>query len=130
MGPVFDKPDEQIEAEVRHILSFRKGKAKAISRWQLVEQIFGPEAAANRGNNNPFDRRIREVIAKYREIDLIVSSSGAAGYYLAADMADIELIAAEYEKRSKDMLKKASDLRKRGSERFGPQMPLFGGKPN
>lgn len=129
MGTVFDKPDEQIEAEVRYILSYRKGKENAISRWQLVERVFGREAAANRGNNNPYDRKIRDVIAKYRDTDLIVSSSGSAGYYLATDMNDIELIAEEYEKRSKDMLSKASNLRKRGSEKFGPQMPLFG-KPN
>ena len=91
--------------------------------------MFGRQAAANRSNNNPFDRKIRDVIAKYREVDLIVSSSGSAGYWLATDLNDIEVIAMEYEKRAKDMLVKASDLRKRGAEKFGPQIPLFG-KPN
>ncbi len=126
MAETFEKTDKEIELEVRHILSFRKGRENLISRWQLVERVFGRQAAANRSNNNPFDRKIREVIAKYREIDLIVSSSGSAGYWLATDMNDIETIAVEYEKRAKDMLVKASDLRRRGSEKFGPQMPLFG----
>jgi hypothetical protein len=129
MAELIEKTDEEIEREVRHILSFRKGRVNLISRWELVEKVFGRAAALNRGNNNPYDRKIREVIARFREIDLIVSSSGSAGYWLATDLADIEVIAMEYEKRAKDMLAKASDLRKRGIEKFGPQMPLFG-KPN
>lgn len=129
MGQNFDKTDEEIEAEVRHIISFHKGRKNPISRWELVERVFDRQAAANRGNNNAFDRKIRDVIAKYRETDLIVSTSGSSGYWLAEDMDDIELVAQELEKRSKDMLTQASRLRKRGLEKFGPQMPLFG-KPN
>lgn len=125
MGETFDKTDEEIEREVRHILSYRKGKQNLISRWELVERIFGRQAAANRSNNNPFDRKIREVISAYRDIDLICSSSGAAGYWLAADMNDIEELAKELDKRAKDMLAQASHLRKRGAEKFGPQMPLL-----
>ena len=33
------------------------------------------------------------------DIDLIVSSSGTPGYWLATDMNDIEMIAEEYVKR-------------------------------
>ena len=122
---VIDKSDEEIEREVRFILSLRKGKESRISRWQLVEQIFGREAAANRGNNNPYDRKIRSAIEKFRDIDLIVSSSGSEGYWLAADMNDIETIAQEYVERSRKMEEKARNLRKRGAEKFGPQMPLM-----
>lgn len=122
---IIDKSDEEIEREVRFILSLRKGKENRISRWQLVEQIFGREAAANRGNNNPYDRKIRSSIEKFRDIDLIVSSSGSEGYWLAADMADIETIAQEYVERSRKMEEKARNLRKRGAEKFGPQMPLM-----
>jgi len=128
MADIFSKTDEEIESEVRHILSFRKGKENKISRWELVEKVFGREAAANRSNNNPYDRKIREVINKWRDTDLIVSSSGSSGYWLAADMDDIETIAEEYVKRSRIMEEKARNLRARGAEKFGPQMPLF--KPN
>lgn len=126
MAEIPEKSTEEVEREVRHILSYRKGKENLISRWELVERVFGREAAANRSNNNPFDRKIRNAIEKYRITDFIVSSSGAAGYWLAQDLNDVELIASEYEERSKNMLAKASDLRKRGAEKFGPQMPLFG----
>lgn len=120
-----DKTRTEIETEVRYILSKHIGKDNAVSRWELVERVFGREAAANRGNNNPFDRQIREVIEKWRDVDLIVSSSSASGYWLAADMQDIEEIASEFDKRSVNMLEKARNLRKRGLEKFGPQMPLF-----
>jgi len=125
MAETFDKTDEEIETEVRHILSFRKGKESLISRWELVERIFGRQAVANRSNNNPYDRKIRDVIAQYRDIDLICSSSGAAGYWIAADMKDIEAIAEEYHGRAMAMLEKESNLRRRGIEKFGPQAPLF-----
>lgn len=130
MGDAPAKTDEQIESEVRHILSFRKGRENRISRWELVERVFGRAAAANRSNNNPYDRKIREAIAKWRDTDLIVSSSSIGGYWLAADMNDIETIAEEYVKRSREMEEKARNLRRRGMEKFGPQidLPLF--KPN
>ncbi len=125
MGGIGGKDDEQIKREVRFALSFHKGRGNPISRWQLVETVFGREAAANRSNNNPYDRKIREVIAEFRDVDLIVSSSGTPGYWIAADMEDIELIAQEYVKRSREMEEKARNLRKRGSEKFGPQMSMF-----
>lgn len=121
-----NKDNAQIETEVRSILSFHKGKHNPVSRWELVERIFGREAAANRGNNNPFDRQVRTVIEKYRVVDLIVSSSGSAGYWLAEDMDDIETIAVEFDKRAMKELEKARNLRKRGIERFGGQMELLG----
>jgi hypothetical protein len=114
----------QVEVKVRSILSFHKGKANAVSRWQLVEQVFGREAAANRSNNNPFDRQIRIVIEKYRDIDFICSSSGQAGYWIAESMEDVEIIIQDYENRSRTMEEKARNLRKRGIETFGPQIAL------
>lgn len=117
--------DEQLEARVRAILLAHKGRQNRINRWKLVEMIFGREAAGNRSNSNTYDRRIREVIKKWRDHDLIVSSSGAAGYWIAADMNDVEIIAAEYVSRSREMEEKARNLRRRGAEVFGPQMPLF-----
>lgn len=116
---------EEVERQVRYLLTLHKGKENRISRWELVERVFGREAAANRSNNNPFDRQIREAIEKYRVTDLIISSSGADGYWLAATMQDIEELAQEYVNRSRKMEEKARDLRRRGSEVFGPQMPLF-----
>lgn len=120
-----NKTSEEVERELRYILSKHIGRANAVSRWELVERIFGREAAANRSNNNPFDRQIREAIEKWRDVDLIISSSGASGYWLAADMNDIEAIAQEYVNRSRVMEEKARNLRKRGAEKFGPQIPLF-----
>jgi hypothetical protein len=120
-----EKTHEEVEQQVRYILTKHIGKENPVSRWKLVEHIFGREAAANRGNNNPFDRQIREVIEKYRVEDLIVSSSNGAGYWLAADQSEVKIIADEYEKRSKNMLDKAGRLRKRGMEKFGAQIRLL-----
>jgi hypothetical protein len=119
-----DLTEQQLETQVRAILLSHKGKEQRISRWELVTRIFGVEAAANRSNNNIYDRRIREAIAKWRDHDLIVSSSSQGGYWLAADMQDVELIAEEYVSRSREMEARARNLRKRGAEVFGPQLPM------
>ena len=119
------KDRKQIEQEVRTILSFHVGKQNPVSRWELVERIFGHEAAADRGNNNPFDRQIRTIIERYREVDFICSSSGQAGYWLAADMSDVEIIVNDYVDRARTMEEKARNLKKRGVEKFGPQIELF-----
>ena len=120
--PIFT--DEQLETQVRAILLSHKGREQRISRWQLVEAIFGSEAGRLRNNNNVYDRRIRSAIAKWRDIDLIVSSSSLGGYWLAADLRDVELIANEYVSRAREMEARARSLRKRGLEQFGPQMEL------
>ena len=117
--------NEQLDVQVRALLAQHKGRANRISRWELVERIFGREAALDRSSNNPYDRRIRAAIERWRDLDLIVSSSGVAGYWLAADMKDIETIAQEYVNRSREMEARARNLRKRGLEALGAQIPLF-----
>lgn len=120
-----NKSREDLEREVRYVLSLHKGEANAISRWALVERVFGREAALNRSNNNPFDRQIREVIEKFRDIDLICSTSSASGYWIAADMKDVLKVAEEFEKRSLKMLAKKNKLIERGKEKFGGQLELI-----
>jgi len=119
-----DKTRDEIEREVRDILSMHRGKEQAISRWQLVEIVFGRKAAADRGNNNRFDRIIRSVIEKYRDVDLICSTSSASGYWIAANMNDVEAIAEEFDKRAKGMLAKKSRILEHGKNKFGGQLEL------
>ncbi len=116
---------EEVRRQVLYILSLHKGRGNRISRWELVEKIFGREAAANRGNNNQYDRKIRDIIEEHRDEYMICSSSGIGGYWLAADMEDVELIAQEYVNRSRKMEERARNIRKRGTEAFGPQLKLF-----
>ena len=58
-------------------------------------------------------------------MDFICSSSGQAGYWLAADMSDVEIIVNDYVDRARTMEEKARNLKKRGVEKFGPQIELF-----
>ena len=125
MADIENKTPDEIEREVLSILSFHKGKEQRISRWQLVEQIFGRQAAADRSNNNPYDRKIRMAIEKNRDQYLIVSSSGIGGYWLAADLDDVELIAQEYVDRSRKMEERARNIRRRGWDAFGTQISMF-----
>ncbi len=122
---VINKDKTEIEAEVRHILSFHKGKDNRISRWEIVERVFGREAAANRGNNNPFDRQIRDVVRKYRDTDFICSSSGQAGYWIANGMEDVNEIADQMRAQARALEEQARTVVKRGVEYFGPQIELF-----
>lgn len=119
-----EKTKEQVEREVRDILSMHRGKEQAISRWQLVEIVFGREAAADRGNNNRFDRIIRNVIEKYRDVDLICSTSSASGYWIAANMNDVTMVADHFDKLAMGYLAKKAKIIDHGQKLFGGQLEL------
>jgi len=117
---------EEATQRVRDILRWHRGEENKITRWELVEQVYGPGAVEKKDNNNYYDRSVREIISAYRDVDFIVSTtSDGGGYWLAENLAEADQIAGSYDRRAKLMLKKASDVRKRAVEHFGPQVPMF-----
>jgi hypothetical protein len=120
-------PQEEVIRRVRILLLRHVGMANKIGRWDLVSRVFGYQAAEplRRTNNNRYDRALRKAIESIRETDLVCSSSTGGGYWLADCMEDIEVVVREYVSRSRLMEQKARDLRRRGTERFGPQIALI-----
>src|SRR3989304_3751628 len=88
-----DIDNAEIERQILFILSLHKGRERRISRWELVEKLFGREAGAVRSNNNPHDRKVREIIEKYRDEYLICSSSAIGGGWMAGETDEVERMA-------------------------------------
>lgn len=103
------------ETAVLKVLLERAGER--VTRYELLETIQGAEARAYAEQhglaNNTDDRRNREAIERLQGKDYpIVSSSGQAGYILAADDAITEAYIAEIGSRITQMEAKKESLRR------------------
>jgi hypothetical protein len=78
--------DDQLDIEVTFVLSKCVGKGHTISRWAMVERIFGlpvPEHLQN--DSNPQDRLIRASVNRLRKQGHLICDLGdGQGWYLAA----------------------------------------------
>lgn len=116
-----------------------------VTRFELIEAVHGAEArqwAEQHGlANSTADRQNREIIEALQARDYpIVSSSGVAGYVLAADDAETDNYLAELESRRANLEEKIGHVRK--SKKWTPflrewkssrpavvQLNMFGGQP-
>ncbi len=92
---------EELEVKVFHFL--RRVYPAALTRYDLLECIFGyrPDEDENL-NNNTDDRKIRTAIASMFEKGVpIVSTSGGAGYHIDIDLSKWADVISELEGRKK-----------------------------
>ncbi len=74
-----------------------KGRQNPMSRWELVERIFGREAARIQSDDNPFDRQIREAVARLRRRGVLICDMGDGhGRYLAATVEEYQAFRQYY----------------------------------
>ena len=94
-----------MDREVLRILHQCMGHDAAISRWQLVEAVFGvviPESL--RTNGNTLDRQVRESISRWRDQGQHICNVGDGnGYYMANTREEYErfkryYLGADYKK--------------------------------
>ena len=105
---VYDEEIVQMEPglvrAVLQVMRLHVGKAKAIEKPDLIDDLrkmgFGRELAYA-----TFERKVRRAVVELRKDGhLICSSSGDAGYYLAADWAEYEEFSqVEYRSKIVDM---------------------------
>jgi len=106
---------------VRRVLLYHVGQANAISREDLAHEVA---SRLNLNGSEPeyFDRTVRQAIADLRDDDrmgcLICSSSGASGYWIAADDEELETSLSEDERRGRTILARSSHRRKTGLEQL------------
>jgi len=89
--------DEQLDQEVLYWLKQHKGKQNPMGRWELVERIFGMEAARVQSDDNLFDRQIRESVARLRRSGVLICDMGDGhGRYLAATVEEYQTFRQYY----------------------------------
>lgn len=99
---------EELEVKVFHFL--RRVYPAPLTRYDLIEQVFGVRPAADENlNNNTCDRKIRTAISSmFIKGVPIVSTSGGAGYRIDIDLGQWTHMVAELESR-KDQLERKID---------------------
>lgn len=143
--PVYDKLLEGItEPMERAVLeNLIEHAGERVTRYELLEAVHGLKARewaeAHGLANSTEDRQNREIIETLQSKDYpIVSSSGTAGYVLAADEETTEKYVAELVSRSNNLNDKINSLRRSKkwirfirewkANRPAVQLSIFGGK--
>jgi hypothetical protein len=128
-------PNKIYEEEIQHMepglvratlraLSYHIGKENSIKRLDLATSLrqmgFG-----NLIEMSTFDRHMRMAIAELRKNgDLVCSSSGEGGYYLAKDRAEYDEFAqVEYRSKIVDMSSTLQAMDQAAAMRFGSDTP-------
>lgn len=99
---------DELEVKVFHFL--RRVYPAPLTRYDLLECIFGYRPAEDENlNNNTDDRKIRTAIASMFEKGVpIVSTSGGAGYRIDIDLEQWNEVAKELESKKATFQKKVS----------------------
>ena len=117
-------------ARLLHILTHRHvGQSKAVKKADLLVEMFGPEAAADKSYNNQYDRSLRAMIEELIQGGQPVCSSPTDGYWYAASLEDGLPAAERAYSRATTQLHNALRLKKNILETYGGQMSLLEVKP-
>lgn len=83
--------EESLDNQVLFILNMHFGRENAIKRWDLVERVYGRPAAAQRSDENPWDRNVRQSIERLRNSGQHICNRGNGnGYYMAESRDEYE----------------------------------------
>lgn len=102
---------EDLEVKIFHFL--RRVYPSALTRYDLLEMVFGYRPAEEENlNNNTDDRKNREAIASmFLKGVPVVSTSGGAGYRLDIDLKSWNELVSELDGRKSSIEKKADAAR-------------------
>ena len=89
-SPILSLTDHELEEKLKRILAAHVGADKAIPRWELVVECFGPGSDHPRNDNNLHDRAVRDAVERLR-VDhglFILDMNDGRGRFLAQNDAD------------------------------------------
>lgn len=107
-----------VERAILRILSFHKGRSKAISRDDLLYQLRSYNGI------QIDDRQMRAVIAELKKSGELICSAGGVngGYWIAADWSELkEYHSTELHTRAMEMLEQESAQRAAAEKLWGPE---------
>ncbi len=74
--------DEYVKTRLIHLLKeFHTGQEKSIKGNDLLRELYGDGAAADRTYNNPFNRRMRALMEEINDEGGLICSSASGGYW-------------------------------------------------
>ena len=116
-------------ARLLHLLKSRHtGQAQSAKKSELLTEMWGADASADKSYNNQYDRSLRAMIEELVQDGEPICSSPTAGYWYAASLED-GLPAAEQSKaRAMTQLGNANRLAENIKKAYGGQFAMFGGQ--
>lgn len=76
-------------ARLTHLLKSRHaGKERAAKKSELLTEMWGAEASADRSYNNQYDRSLRDMIDELNQCGAVICSDSSRGYWWATSLED------------------------------------------
>lgn len=101
------------------------GRTRAVKKRDLLRELYGAEAEADRSYNNPFDRKLRKMMEELVQAGYAVCSSAQCGYWYASSLDDGLGSVRENKSRALTQLGNAERLEQNILAEYGGQMGMF-----
>lgn len=112
--------------KVLDALQFRhKGQQYAIKKRDLLEELYGHEAAKDESYNNMYDRKLRATIEALVKDGHPICSSASRGYWYAASLKDGLASVTENKSRALTQLHNVEQLEENIQNIYGGQLGMF-----
>ena len=113
-------------ARLLHLLKSRHtGQAQSAKKSELLTEMWGADASADKSYNNQYDRSLRAMIEELIQNGQPICSSPNDGYWYAASLEDGLPAADRAKSRALTQLRNAERLEKNIVETYGGQMSLL-----
>lgn len=111
--------DDELDHEVLYVINMHRGQQNAISRWEMVEKVFGRDAALVRSDGNTQDRQLRRSIERLRKQGHIISNLGeGSGYFLATTPEEYQAFRSAYGAHAFPIMETIKEMDKAAREQW------------
>lgn len=120
------KISREEKQKVLDSLEFKhKGQDNAIKKRDLLEELYGHDAAKDESYNNPHDRKLRAAIEELVKEGKPICSSARRGYWYAASLKDGLDSVTENKSRALTQLANVERLEENIQKMYGGQIGMF-----
>mgnify|MGYP001399000486 CR=1 FL=1 len=113
----------RLESIMRHRHS---GQGRAAKKSELLTEMWGPEAAADKSYNNLYDRSLREMFDEINAHGGLVCSDSVRGYWWAESLEDGLPAARQKIARGANIIESGRVLERNILDAYGGQLSLLG----
>lgn len=116
-------------ARLLYLLKSRHtGQGQSAKKSELLTEMWGADATADKSYNNQYDRSLRAMIEELVQGGEPICSSPTAGYWYAASLEDGLPAAEQSRARAMTQLSNANRLTENIKKAYGGQLAMFGGQ--
>lgn len=104
---------------------YHRGVDKSAKKSELIEELYGPEAAQDKTYNSRYDRSLRDMIEEINQEGGVICSDSTHGYWWAASIDDGIAAAEKNLARAFTQKKNAEQLIENLKREYGGQLGMF-----